>query len=334
MKKSAKTTEQSDVQLIALLVARQLRREHAIDASPTLIAYSVVPVERAYGPDNELHVEVDLGRGVRAKVIEMLGHEDHRDLDVLLKSADDISEKIAEIVTEASVVREMLSEVRSATRREIAKANRRGLPYALASVELLPVQAGSRDDYTVRVEHTAFGKSLRLESFSFEAVCAEDAVRAFAGVCEQQEGRAAVRAELDRIGASGRIDAVVSAALDQAGFDFTDVLAKFRDTDVVDLKDSAGRNYCLYYKDGVIFSHLTLADGVRWNEDKITFDKAPEGLANLLEGSPLRDLYDHPLLDRSLIAYSVYGEAGGRGSVYCHGFRLAFDADSGRRWSM
>lgn len=334
MKKSAKITEQSDVELIALLVARQLRRENAIDASPALTAYSVVPVMRAYGPDSELHVEVELGRGVRAKVTEMLGHEDHRDLDVLLKSAEGISEMVAEVVAEASAIRQMLSDVRSATKREIAKANRRGLPYAFTSVELLPIQAESGGDYIVRVEHTAFGKSLRLEPFAFEAVCAEDAVHAFAEVREQQEVRAAARAELDRIGASGMIDAVVSAALDQAGFDFADILAKFRDADTVDLKDAAGRSYCLYFKDGSIFSHLTLADGVRWNEGKITFDKAPEALTSLSKGSPLSDLYDHPLLGRSLIAYSVYGTAGNRGSVYCHGSRLAFDADSGRRWSM
>ncbi|MEG3082034.1 hypothetical protein U1707_00120 [Sphingomonas sp. PB2P12] len=334
MKKSAKTTDQSDVELIAMLVARQLQLDHAIDASPTLNDYSVITKERAYGPDTELHVGVDLGRGVRAEVVESLGHDGNRDFNVLLQSAKDISETTADLLTEASSIRAMLSEVKSATKREIAKANRRNLPYALTSAELLPVQTSSRDNYCVRVEHTAFGSSLRLEQFAFTAHCAEDAIRAFAEVREQQEGRAAGRAELDRIGASGKIDAVVSGALDQAGFNFAEILAKFRDQDVVDLKAADGRNFCLYLKEGSIFSNLTLADGVHWNEDKITFDKAPEAFESFSTGNPLRDLYDHPLFGIGLVAHSIYGAAGGYGSVSCNASRLAFDADSGRRWSV
>ncbi len=332
MKKSAKATDQSDVELIAMLVARQLRLDHAIDASLTLHDYSVITKECAYGPDTELHVGINLGRGVRAEVVESLGPDGYRDFNVLLQSATDISETVADLLTEASSIRGMLSEIKSATKREIAKANRRNLPYVLTSAELLPVQAGSQDGYCVRVEHTAFGRSLRLEQFAFTAHCAEDAFRAFAEVREQQEGRAAERAALDRIGASGKIDAVVSVALDLAGFNFADILAKFRDQDVVDLKAADGRNFCLYLKEGSIFSNLTLADGVHWNEDKITFDKAPEAFDSFSAGNPLRDLYDHPLFNSDLVARSIYGAAGDRGSVSCNASRLAFDEDSGRRW--
>lgn len=87
----------------------------------------------------------------------------------------------------------------------------------------------------------AHGPDPFLQPFAFEPQCAEDIIHAFAGVREQQEARVASRTQLDLMGATGAIDAAVSAALNQAGFSFGELLAKFVHQDVADLQADDGR---------------------------------------------------------------------------------------------
>lgn len=178
-----------DLQLLALLVAKRLRDDSCEGAAPAGADYAVVPSKRNYASGLEVQVRVSLGRGMNARVDDAWTTKDFRDLNDLQRSSNSIAEKVAGILRQASELRVALSEVRTAAKREILKANRRGLPYELTSVAFTPVEALRQDEPIVRVEHTALGKSLLSEVFEFEAMCAKDVHEAFKRMRETQTRR-------------------------------------------------------------------------------------------------------------------------------------------------
>lgn len=328
-------SKDDDLELLALLVDRELRQEYDFDASPSLRDYSLVSHNRASVPSADLHVRVGLGTGLRASIYVSGWPQEDREVDELVQLAGEISASIAALVDDASNVRAMLKEVTTATKREIVKARRQGLTYRLSSVELTPVEAGSGEERCVRVEHTALGRSLQDgEAFAFQATCSEDVTAAFAGIHDVQIERAARREQLASIGAAGTIDAVTVSALVDAGFNVPELLTRLVSADDLYLGCDSDKEdrFFLYWSEGTVFANLRLAEGVRWREDRLSFESAPEGIERLTVGSPLNGLYDHPFLDERLSVRSKHGRTGERATLQCNRALLAFDATTGRLW--
>lgn len=329
------TSTSDDLQLVALLVAKQLRSSGLSGFAPGMGDYRLVDSKRHPTAKTELHFNVNLGRGAATTVFDFWWKDEAYSLDSLVSLAKGIAEKIAEIGGQAATLCAMLSEVRCAAKREVAKARRRGLPHELTSVELTPVEAGSRFEPMARVELLALGHSLRPEPFAFHAEYAKDVVEAFAGKAEEQANRAACRAGLDRIGATGTIDAVVVTAIEAAGLDVPTVLAKLRDTDdwIVDLPRPGGGVFRLHWDNGAVHAQVQLADGVSWHEGKLHFAKAPRAMSGLAKGIPLAKVFDHPFFnDRHQVCWG-FGAKDEHATVYCSDNMLNFDADSGRLWA-
>jgi hypothetical protein len=338
-KKSADALK-DDIRLIAQLVAKRLRDEHCEDYAPTRDDYRLVNSVNFVRAGAELHVAVDLGRGLRANVFDVWWKDGDHDLDTLLRHSEDLADTVAEMRRQASDVHVMLSEVRRVAKREIAKANRRGLPYSLVSADLLPVQAGTHEEAVVRVEHNALGCSLKSERLAFDAACAEDVTASFAGFAEEQTRRAARRAELDRVGATGTIDAVLVAALEAACFDVPQVLAALRDSEdwIVDVGSPDGKNpddrgFRLHWNDGAVRSRVMLAEGIHWSEGKLHLERSPRAMDRVAAGTPLREVFNHPLIDERVSVLLGRGAKGGQATVYCREAMLNFNADSGRLWA-
>lgn len=323
-----------DLEIITLLVAKLLRDEHFIYRAPTPADYAIAPTGRALGASADLHVNVDLGRGMSIRVDHPWGADSDRDIETLVDDAQVISDKIAELRDHAPEIRGVIARVKAATKREIARAKRRGLPNELVSVAVMPVGATDNEHWIIRVEHAALAQSLKLEPFSFEATHESDVAAAFAGFLEVQISRAERRAALDEMGATGTIDAVVVAAIADAGLDVAEVLIGLRDSDdwTVDVASGGDRRFALHWQEGAVFAQVDLGDGVTWHENRLDFRKATKTVGEIDNGSPLSSFFEHPFLDERLVVRSGRSTEGERATIHCNRALLAFDADSGRIW--
>jgi hypothetical protein len=333
-KKIVSDTKIDDLHLLALLIAKRLHEEHAIDEAPARGDYRLCDSKVFAQAGKEVQVDVDLGRGLKVTIFDVWW-DDNPELSSLLRNAEDISERIADTLRDADATRAMVADVTAAARREIAKARRRGMPYTLTSVTLPRLQAGSHDLAVARVEHQALGRSLRLEPFAFHAESAEDVVRAFAGIADEQRRWMDRRAGLDRIGATGTIDSVVVAALVEAGLDMPQVLATLRDAEdwIVDLDVADGKRLILHWKEGAVRAQVMLAEGVNWHEGRLSFSNPPHTLKKLPEGTAVNRLFEHPFLEERIRIRGTYRTEGAYLSVTCNEAMLNFDADSGRLWA-
>ncbi len=323
-----------DLQLLALLVGKRLRQEHCIHDVSGVGGYRIAPSRAYVQAGEEVQVDVSLGRGLEVTVYDVWW-EDEPDLDSLCRNAEDLSGTIASVLRDAKAIAEMVGEVTAAARKEIAKARRRGLPYRLTSVTLPQMAAGGDDHVVVRVEHLALGRSLQLEPFELHAESADEVAAAFAGIADEQGRQVYRRASLDRIGATGTIDAVVVAAIGAAGLDLPHVLATLRDSESwsVDLDVAEGERLTLHWDDGTVRGHIPLGEGVSWHKGRLLFGKAERTLRKLPKGSPIRQLFEHPFLDERIRIRGDYKTDGAHLSVNCDEAMLNFDADSGRLWA-
>lgn len=94
----------------------------------------------------------------------------------------------------------------------------------------------------------------------------------------------------------------------------------------------AGERKCLYWKDGVVEGHVHLGDDAKWNEGRLTFQRAPAALGKSVDGRALASVFPHHLLDDSIRIQASHGKPGGHAKLYCRRDLLAFDAASGRMW--
>lgn len=332
MKKVNARAIPEDLQLLALLVAKRLRSEHAGASAPGVGDYRIADSKAFVQAGSEVQVDIDLGRGVKVQFYDAWWDSD---LDWLLRMSSGIAEKIDRTVRHADGIRAMVAEVTAAARREIAKARRRGLSFSLTSVTLPPLEAGQHDEAIVRVEHLAYGKSLQLEPSAFHAACAEDVVSAFAGIVGEQGRRRDQRAWFDHIGATGRIDSVLVAALGAAGLDLTHVLTTMRDAEewIVDFNIADGKRMTLHWDEGTVRAQVGLGEGVSWQKGRLSFDKSERRLRKVRKGSPLSKVFDHPFLNDRICVSGDYKTEGQYLSVNCNEAMMHFDADSGRLWA-
>lgn len=127
----------ADLDLIALMVARRLRDRQA--QAPKRAAYSILATGR-YGEGRpDLHVRVELGRGLVVRVEEPAVDMGDAFLTTMARTVEDLAVAIENVITSAADTRDMLREVAAAVRREISKANRRELPWRLIDVEPCPI---------------------------------------------------------------------------------------------------------------------------------------------------------------------------------------------------
>lgn len=335
-KKSGSDIQANDLNLLALLVAKRLRTEHCVEKAPGAGDFRIADSKTFFRAGREVQVDVDLGRGLKVVVFDAWWHDREADLDALLRSTESIANKFAETARDADLTRRMFAEVTAAAKCAIAKGRRRGMPYELTSVTLPALQVDAHDQTVVRVEHLALGRSLRLEPFAFEAECADDVLRAFEGIAEEQARRTTRRAELDEIGATGTIDSVVVAALGAAGVDLPQVLTTLRDSEdwIADVDVAEDKRFCLHWEDGAVHAQITLGDGgVSWHQGRLWFGKAERTSKRLPKGSPLSRLYDHPFLNERIRILKDYSPKTGNSFVSCNEAMLNFDADSGRLWT-
>lgn len=226
-------------------------------------------------------------------------------------SASELADSIVELIDSANRIFEdrdctieMLKEVRSALSREIAKARRRGLPYRTLDVTLTPSAAGSDDLPAPLVGLELIDPLLDAGRIEFHAESAEDVVRAFADMREEQEQRLAMRQRLAQVGADVMFDAVTLAALEDAGIAPADAIGAMRNSDIpiIDLDVRHGR-MVLYVRESVVTGNTPLGDGMRWQENRLTVPKS-RGLSFAdVKGKPLNQVVSHDYFDDQLVVF-------------------------------
>ena len=322
-----------DLHLVALLTAKILKDEYSIDDAPALSDFVIVPDGARYPDRPELRLNVDLGRKVSFRIDHMWSGDGDRDVADLVETAEHLAEHAARAIGDASEIRGMLSEVRHAVKREMAKASKRGLPYRLVSVELLPMAVHFSDGAVVGVEVEVLGRSLQLHRFAFEALSAEDVTAEFEGLREEQEERAGKRSTLDRMGATGLIDAVLLASMRHAGVDVRTVLSHLKEEEwIVDAPDADDRTVTLHWDEGIVYGHVALEDGIKWHQGRIHFDKPAFAGADV-KGRPLSVVLKHPFVDGDLLVRSGSGAEGKSATLHCETPLLRFNSDSGEIWA-
>lgn len=326
--------EIEDLGLLALLVARQLRVEHGIDDGPAAGDYELVAGYGGRAAQKDLRLKVDLGRGASVRVSQLWWSVADRELENLVEAAEEFATEIARVRGEAADIRSMLSEVRAAAKREVAKANRRGVPHRLISIAPNPIQAGGSGDLSALVTVEMLDESARLGPHEFDACDAGEVAAEFQAAAERQSALAFRRTQLDRAGATGAIDAVVLARLRDWGVDVAGVLNRLRDEGdaTIDVEAADGAKLCLYWKEGVVRSAFALADGVNWNEGRIRFTAAPKAVCGSVVGRPLAELFPHRYIGDDVIVLSACGKPGGHASLRCSEPLVHFDVQTGRVW--
>lgn len=224
-------------------------------------------------------------------------------------SASELTDSIVELVDSAERIfddREctigLLRAVRSALSREIAKARRRGLPYRTLDVSLTHSAAGSDDLPAPLIGLELIDSLLDAGRIEFHAESAEQVVRVFADMREEQEQRLAILQRLAQLGADVMFDAVTLAALEDAGIAPADAIGALRnsDTPIIDLDVKHGR-MVLYVRDSVVTGNTPLGDGMRWQENRLIVPKAQGVTIADVKGKPLNQVVSHDYFDDQLI---------------------------------
>ena len=331
----SKSIANSDVQLVAAMVAKILRDDHQLEA-PAVEDYGVVVDNVRINGSSDIRVGIKLDRGLAIDVQQHWWGDNDRDIAALVDAATEIAEEIAALRDMREDIIAMTTEVRSAATREIAKARRRGLPYRLVSTTPCAIYAKPSEGVTVNVVVELLSESLKPGRAMFDADCAADVDEVFGDDREVQEKRLARRTALDAVGATGRIDSVVVNAIREAGHDVAEVLKLLATTNdrVVDVGDRAGdkKVFLLHWNSGDVNARITLGDGVSWKEDTLYFQCTPIPLGRA-KGRRLRDVVDNPIFGDNIRICSTFGKKGGYGSLWCTPDLLHFDADSGRLWA-
>ena len=326
----------SDVQLVAAMVAKILRDDHQLEEAPAPEDYNVVVDNVRINGSNDIRVAIKLDRGLAIDLKQHWWGDHDRDIATLVDAATAIAEEIAALRDMRQDIIAMTTEVRSAATREIAKARRRGLPYRLVSTTPCAIYVKPSEGVTVTVVVELLSESLKPERAMFDADGAADVVQVFADDREVQEKRLARRTALDAVGANGRIDSVVVNAMREAGHDVAEVLKLLATTDdrVVDVGDRAGdkKVFLLHWNSGDVHARLTLDDGTSWKEDTLYFKCTPIEL-DAAKGRRLRDVMDNPIFGYNIRIQSTFGKKGGYGSLWCAPDLLYFNADTGKLWA-
>jgi hypothetical protein len=307
-----------DIKIMSLLVSKDLKEAGSSVKAPSLHDYRIIPGER-YMNMPDLTVSVVLSNGLHASVVATWGKDEDRSAVSLAEISEKISEAIRDLECEAEELAEMRTEVLASAKREVAKGRRQGLRYRLISVG-----PETRDVYHngflgIEVRYEALDEALRTSLRCMVVQRGEEVVDAFKLIRDDQSRRAQSLAAYAAGGGIGGIEAVVMAALEDAGVARADVLDQLRSMDghIIDVVSPGGKRFVLYWEDGIVTAKIRLADGVTWNCGTLSFESAPCIMDARLDGKPITDVYSHPFLGRdATIAYAT-GLKGGGATIRC-----------------
>lgn len=321
-----------DIQLLSLMVTKKLKGDYG-DPLPVSIEYELGDDPQRWEDRRQLNVMLTMTRGLTLRHQTVWWSDGSRDMEFIESAAEELDERISRFIDTQDDIRAMIAEVRAATKREIAKANRRGLAYRFVDIDLVASEHNYPSRVCPRISIERLSHSLRPEIASFEADCAYEVKYYFEMNREEQEKRVASRARLAEKGATGKIDAVVANALKSAGFDLPEVIDRLRQSDswIVDII-TEDQHFPLYWKNGAVYAHIRLEDGVSWNEGRLTFREAPKALTKRLVGRDLASVFQHPLLPDGLAIQYADGSKGGYGVLSCTPSFFHFDLASGHIW--
>lgn len=334
----------TDVQVLEVMVTLLLRKEYSIDEAPTPSDYTVELFPERFNQSSDVHVNVKVGRGVTFDITQHWPSDDHRDMAAVTAAATEIADNIATIHEQREEIMDMCREVRSATRRQIAKAKRQGLDYRFVAAYPVSLWDSVRDGFAVHVVYERLSEYLRMEPVAFDASYAAEVVESFDEVQEQQLNRAIMRYNLDAIGATGRIDSVLVNALREAGHNVPHVLQRLaaEDSWIVDIGksgedrrtftwgDGDQKSFTLHWRLGTVYGQVTMGENASWHEGKLSFKKTPVSLKGVV-GKRLADVVGHDMFGDIRIR-SSHGEKGKWGWLTCDNDLLYFNAETGRLW--
>lgn len=332
----------TDLQLLEAIVTRLLRQEHLVDEVPSPADYTVELVPQRYNGSSDIRVAVKIGPGVAYDVTQYWPNEDHRDMAAITDAATEIADNVAAIHEQRGDILDMCREVRATTRREIAKAKRKGLDYRFVSAKPFSVWESVRDGFAVKVVYERLSEYLRMETVAFDASYAEEVVESFSEAYDEQISRAMTRHNLDAIGATGRIDSVLVNALHEAGHNIPQILQRLaaepsRILDVGDFEKQRGRDggdqrtFTLHWRHGTVYGQVAMDGNASWHEGKLSFKETPVLLKGVV-GKRLADVVGNNAFGDIRIR-SSHGEKGKWGWLTCENDLLYFNSETGRLWS-
>lgn len=323
----------ADLDLFAQLVAHDLRL-HRCDRAPARADYSVVDAGRHGTQRPDIQASVDLGRGLCVRIETCWVRPGRNDMETLQGIATEFASGILNLLQDEGELRQIVREVGSAVRREIAMANRRDVTWCLVSVEPSPRSSDRADGPAARVRMEIVGRSPRAEPFEFHACSAEEVVEELDLIRKEQATLARQWSERASVGATGAIDAVLLADLAASGMDVPAVLKRLADSPkwFIDLHGADGTRRVLHWKDGKVCGVVDLGGGARWHQGMVTFSRAPSWIAGRITGLDLGALLEEPRLAGTIVS-RCDGKPGGRGTVHCDVSKLLFDAKTGRIWA-
>ena len=323
----------ADLDLFAMLVAKRFRDEGR-QRAPARQDYRVVASGR-YGEGRpDVHADVDLGRGLRVRVQDHWIGEGWDDIGRLVDISEAFARAIEETLDTADELRGMIRDVKAEAKRQVARANRRGLPWRVAAVEPSPVDADRLEGPAVTLTMEIAARTPVPATFAVDVYCADDVATELDAIREEQTRLAWAWESHAHAGATGAIDAVVHADLVAAGEDVPAILRRLAESRewVIGHIDRSGRRRVLYWKDAVVQGHVHLDEDAKWNEGKVDFRDAPAWIDGRIAGRRLSALMPSPILE-GVTVRRVWGKPGGSGTVYCDAPTLLFDAASGQTWA-
>ena len=333
---STENSTNSDVQLLALMVAKILRDGHGIATAPKASEYKVGDEIRSNG-STDIILDVRINKRTKMKVRQHWWSDSDRDLEELTKAAAELAESISAIQAQRDEISGRTDEVRAAAIGEFAKARRRGLPYRLLWAEPEAIYDSVLSGYSISVGVQTYSTAAKLKVSSFHADCEEEVSEIIKGWEEEQSLLAMIRSNLDFVGATGSIDSVVVNALREAGHDVARALQLLSEgedwfLDIGERGDADDRYFCLYWNHGTVYARIRLSNGGHWSEGNLTFNQSPMSLAGK-NGKLLRDVVPEPVFGDDVRIRTAHGKKGGRASIWCDQQRLHFNAETGALWA-
>lgn len=277
---------------------------------------------------DELTVGLKLGRGVQVELFETI-YKEPSSAKKLEETVGEMLDGIEEIDSERDRLLEQISELRSHLSRRLAQERRRGA-HITGSVGLGRLGLNEVRDAAPVVSLHYLHDDLRMRHREFIADCTGDIDGWLTDIREDLLFYSFTLDILKAGGSIGQIHPLLVYALQARGFPVTETIrSRYEDMEPSwDIGHPDGESLVVYWHRGVMTGTFRLAEGIRFQKDRVTVSKEARALPKSAKGKDLGKVLGIPGLEgKGVTVDEVDSYSAGYQTVWLNADAIPFDKD-------
>lgn len=291
------------MQLAKLLIARKLQ-DQGLRVDHTKISTSLTSMDDR---DPKARFRYPL-RKMTINIQSVLAGPEDVTAERILEIAEEQANEYYRVSCNCDGLEELLAEAKAIAKREVVKANRRGMALRFLDVQPSIVSAGDCQLPSPEVSIEMLSTGLLPERCSIVAKFSSDISDNLTEerVVKHQTIRATRKRWLAGYGTGGAIDAIVLTALKSGRHDVPAVIRRMRASNNGFVLECGGRDLNLWWDDGLINVSFQVDDDFSYGCGRLMLDVPVRPHWKLgLVGKPARPIVESALFEGAIIAEAV-----------------------------